>query len=294
MTIIVPTQESAHVWRFPSRIFNYNSGLIVSDDRVWLIDPGMAPDEVLAIRDFSQSNGWLVEAILVTHFHYDHILGVNAFEGPVVITQARFEQEIERMKSVSLEKINRLIQEGEMTRPDWSLDVRSDWQVNRRQTFLIGTLEVDVIPLSGHTIDQIGIYVREDRLLWAADTLSDLEIPLLSQSAGDYQKTLEKVSRLEVDTIVPGHGNPSHSRAESQERISRDISYIKKLRTKVKEGIQKGLAVDAILQHCDEIEFPNREDNLTAHRWNVEMIFLEEGGKVEGRSLGWEKEWTPD
>lgn len=89
--------------------FNYNSGLIVSDGHVWLIDPGMAPDEVLAIRDFCQSHGWLVESILVTHFHYDHILGVNAFDGPVVITHACFEQEIERMKAVSLKKIDRLL-----------------------------------------------------------------------------------------------------------------------------------------------------------------------------------------
>jgi hypothetical protein len=66
------------------------------------------------------------------------------------------------------------------------------------------------------------------------------------------------------------------------------------MRAKVKEGIRKGLAVDAILQLCDEIQFPNREDNLTAHHWNVEMVFLEEGGIAEGRSLGWEKEWAPD
>lgn len=294
MTIQIPEQVSDHVWRFPGRIYNYNSGLIVSNDHAWVIDPGIAPDEVMAIRDFCQSHGWLVETILVTHFHYDHILGVNAFEDKVVITHHLFDQEIKRMASISQRKIDRLIQYGDMTRPNWSLDVHSDWHIKRRQSFLIGELEVIVMPVPGHTLDQIGVYIRKDSLFWAADMLSDLEIPFLSQSAIDYQKTLEKISGLDVDTIIPGHGNPSRSRADSNERVKRDLGYIREVRKKVKNGIRQGYSVDEIIHVCDEIEFPNREDNLTAHHWNVEAVFLEEGGSAEGRSLGWEKEWLPE
>ncbi len=259
-----------------------------------MIDPGMAPDEVMAIRGYCLSKNIQVEAVLLTHFHYDHILGVNAFENTVVITHHLFDQEIKRMASISQSKIDGLIQNGEMTCPVWSLDVHSDWHIKRRQSFLIGELEVDVMPLPGHTLDQIGVYVREDRLLWAADMLSDIEIPYLSQSAIEYQKTLEKVSGLDVDRLIPGHGNPSYSGTDSFERVKRDRGYIREMRKKVKNGIQKGYSIDEIIRVCDEIEFPNREDNLTAHQWNVEKIFLEEGGKAEGRLLGWEKEWLPD
>ncbi len=294
MINIVPEQASEHVWRFAGRIFNYNSGVIISDNHAWLIDPGMAPDEVMTIRDFCNSHNWELNAVLLTHFHYDHILGVNAFENSIVIAYYLFDQEIKRMASVSQSKVDRLIQNGEMTRPDWSLDVHSDWHVRRQQSFVIGELSVEVIPLPGHTKDQIGVYVNEDRLLWAADTLSDIEIPFISSSARSYQRSLEKVANLNIGIIVPGHGNPSNSQNDSQQRILRDLGYIKELRAMVKEGVRKGLSIDEILAECDAITIWNRDENSTGHRWNIEEIYIEEGGKTTGRNLGWEKEWLPD
>jgi glyoxylase-like metal-dependent hydrolase (beta-lactamase superfamily II) len=288
---MAPEQLSTHVWRNASRIYNYNSGILVSDRHAWLIDPGITPEEVQSIQRFCTLQDWQIEAIILTHFHYDHVIGANAFTDAILITHNLFQREYDAMRMVSEEKIKRMAIQESMALPTWSLDIHPDWIIGRKQTFLLGDLAVDLIPIPGHTADQIGVYIPEEKFLWAADTLSDLEIPFMSDSPSQYQRSLEKLARLDVVRIVPGHGNPSSNQSEAAGRIRQDLQYIREVRRWVKRGIQQNAPLEQILQRCSSMDFPNREDNQVPHQWNVEMVYLEEGGKNYTGEIGWKKEW---
>lgn len=284
-------QVSDHSWYAHSRLYEYNSGIIESDGLVWLIDPGMTPDEVFHIREFCTKQGWEIQAVLITHFHYDHVLGVNAFDDAIRVTHGRFEAEYTRMKQRNQAAIDRLVAGGDMNLPPWGWDVTSDWQINRTQSFLINDLEVLVIPLPGHTADQIGVFIPRDGSLFAADTLSDLEIPFLSFDALAYQKSLEKLRRYTLERIVPGHGCPSLGAVESRERIQRDLEYIRVLRRMVKRLLGGGASLEQVREACADIPIILPDDNFGPHTWNIESIFLEMGGDAGEEKIGWEREW---
>jgi glyoxylase-like metal-dependent hydrolase (beta-lactamase superfamily II) len=289
-----PEQITPHVWRFASRIYQYNAGLVAVDGHAWLIDPGVTLEETRSIQQFCEDHSLTIEVVMLTHFHYDHILGANAFDEAVVVTNRFFEHEFTSMRQVSEGKIKRMAIEEKMQIPDWSLDIHTDWTINRQQTFLVGDLDVTLISLPGHTKDQMGLFIPSEKFLWAADTLSDLEIPFMSNSPAKYQKSLEKVARMDLDIIVPGHGNPTKSKAEVLARVGQDISYIRELRKRVRDGIRRNLQLAEIQHQCAAMVFPNKEDNLTPHQWNVEAAYLEEGGKNFSGSIGWNKEWVFD
>lgn len=284
-------QVSEHGWYAHSRIYEYNSGLIQADGLVWLIDPGMAPDEVLVIKDYCDRNDWQIQAVLMTHFHFDHVLGVNAFDEAIRVAHKYFLPEFNRMKESSRKAIDSLIAEGEIDMPEWGWDVVPDWEVNRTQSFLISDLEILIIPLPGHTADQVGIYIPKDRTLFAADMLSDQEIPLLSFNSAGYQKSLERVSRFSIEKIIPGHGNPSVTFEESHSRINHDLEYTRSLRKIVKRMISLGKSLSDIRSACLDLSFYNPGENRNYHIWNIESVFLEMGGDAGGEKIGWAREW---
>ncbi len=284
-------QVSSHGWYAHSRIYEYNSGLIQADGLVWLIDPGMAPDEVLVIKDNCASNDWQIQAVLMTHFHFDHVLGVSAFDEAIRVAHKNFLPEFNRMKESSRKAIDTLIAEGEMDMPEWGWDVAPDWEVNRTQSFLISDLEILIIPLPGHTADQVGIYIPKDRTLFAADMLSDQEIPLLSFNSAVYQKSLERVLHYPIENIIPGHGNPSVTFEESQSRINHDLEYTRSIRKIIKRMISRGASLSDVRSACLDLSFNNHDDNRNYHIWNIESVFLEMGGDAGGEKIGWAREW---
>jgi glyoxylase-like metal-dependent hydrolase (beta-lactamase superfamily II) len=68
-------------WAYqPGEHFRYNAGLVASQGKAFLIDPGMTRNEIRDIQAFLANSGLKCEGIILTHFHWDHIMGANDFE----------------------------------------------------------------------------------------------------------------------------------------------------------------------------------------------------------------------
>jgi glyoxylase-like metal-dependent hydrolase (beta-lactamase superfamily II) len=71
----------------------------------------------------------------------------------------------------------------------------------------VGDREALVLHTPGHSQDSICIYVPEEALLFSGDTLFRI-----SDTKGSYPRaymeSLERLSRLEIRTVYPGHGAP--------------------------------------------------------------------------------------
>lgn len=65
------------VKKFINRILSSNSYIIFKEEErnAWLIDPG----DSRQIFDWLKDNGKIIKGILLTHYHIDHIYGVNDF-----------------------------------------------------------------------------------------------------------------------------------------------------------------------------------------------------------------------
>src|SRR5207237_1298579 len=77
----------------------------------------------------------------------------------------------------------------------------------------------------GHAADQLTLYHPETATLWAADMLSDLEIPFVSHDLDAYQLTLAALASWDIRVLIPGHGHTTTNPQEIQARLSEDIAY---------------------------------------------------------------------
>src|SRR3954449_1704240 len=78
-----------NLWVGQSRTFSMNSGVFLSGEQACLVDPGMHPDEIAALAAFVAQHDAAISSIVLTHIHWDHILGPAHFPGMPVIAQTR-------------------------------------------------------------------------------------------------------------------------------------------------------------------------------------------------------------
>ncbi len=78
----------------------------------------------------------------------------------------------------------------------------------------VGSYEFQVIYTPGHASDGIVMYNRDARLLISSDTLWEYDMAVMttrvegSRALFCMLESIEKISRLQVDVVYPGHGGP--------------------------------------------------------------------------------------
>lgn len=285
-----PEQLTPWLWRVQSKLYNMNSGVFLSGSQACLIDPGIYPEEIAAIGSFVAAQGAMLQAIVLTHCHWDHVLGPEYFKDIKVIAHTDCQPAIN----------DRL---GDYVR--WQID---DWakeyNVKRKHAFCfpepnqvfadtamltLGELSLLLEHAPGHERDHIVVYHSGTAALRASDILSDLEIPFICQSLIAYEQTLRKLSSWEISILVPGHGSPSADPTEIRNRFAEDIAYVVELRERVELAIRRGKTVEETVESCTDMNYRCTQDNAPSHLLNVESAYLELGGRGDPRQVGWDK-----
>jgi hydroxyacylglutathione hydrolase len=176
-----------------------------------LIDPGDSPDRVLAaVADLE------ITAIVLTHAHFDHVLGVSAIDAPVLGHRA--EEQVWHHELAYLDRHGhfdagldtaKLLAEGHSLTPRpgstvWSFDDHIG-----EQTLRAGPLEVQVLHTPGHTPG--GVTLAVPGHLVTGDTLVPGGPGLTGWPLSDFPTIIRSVRRLlhdfPADTVIhPGHG----------------------------------------------------------------------------------------
>lgn len=179
-----------------------------------LADPGMSsPDIAAEVLDFIRENGLVLEAILLTHGHFDHLWGVAHIldQCPVPVYLHPADKPIQRMGTA----VFRGMQSFSSLRSDFPTLPVADGD-----TLTLGGTQWTVLGTPGHTPGSVCYWSREDGLLLSGDTLFAGSIGRTDLEGGDYdalmQSLLDKVMRLPGETdVIPGHGLPTTIATES-------------------------------------------------------------------------------
>lgn len=98
-------------------------------------------------------------------------------------------------------------------------------------SFLLGDLEWRALGVPGHDMDALALYNPERRLLISGDALWQdgfgvIFAELLGNPDGlkSARETLEMLSRLSIDAVIPGHGAPFADVPEALERAFRRLA----------------------------------------------------------------------
>lgn len=175
-----------------------------------VIDPGENPDEILTMIAQERIH---IEAIILTHAHYDHVQGIHAIKevhSAPLLAHPRAQ-----------ETLNTLPGQAEMFDCSWEGPIpKVDRQLQEGEILIFGSEKLTVLYTSGHS--PCGITFAGDREAFVGDliffdTVGRTDLP------GSSQKELlhsiqSKVFTLDPDIVLyPGHGPVTTVRREKFE-----------------------------------------------------------------------------
>jgi hydroxyacylglutathione hydrolase len=168
-------------------------------DRALIVDPGDEADRILAAVE---ELGVIVEAILVTHCHFDHIGAVapvaGATRAPVYCPEIEVPVLADIMSFVPWPGFG----------PYESYD--ADEKVSGGEHLSLAGLEIDVLFTPGHSPGHVTYAIPEEGALFSGDVLFKGSVGRVDLPGGDGPTLLESIRTL-VDsyppetTVHPGH-----------------------------------------------------------------------------------------
>lgn len=178
---------------------NCNTYLVMADNNI-LIDPGHYQlfDHVLEGLLSLGLSPDDIDLVIVTHGHPDHIEGVRRFWGKGTKI-AVGEMEMELLRKIA---------------PHYSdaLGI-SDFEPHillREGSLEVGSLNFEVLHTPGHSPGSICLYLASNRALFTGDVIFNGGIGRTDLPGGDssaLKESIKRLSRLEIEYVLPGHGD---------------------------------------------------------------------------------------
>lgn len=279
------------LWVAQSRSLLLNSGVFINRGQACLIDPGLYPDEIDALAGLAAAQGAQPATILLTHWHWDHLLGPERFPGVRVVAHEAYARLVGRHAAGVHKEIDGWEKAMGVERDKPFVIPIPDDMAGDGGQLKVGERSLELVHVPGHAADQLAVYEPESRTLWAADILSDVEIPFVSDSLAAYEHTLAGLAAREVRLLVPGHGTPTGDAVEIKRRLEQDRAYLSELRSRVVEAVGQGKSVEQTVAACSGMQYRQPAENALSHRLNVESVYLESGGTADPSQVGWNKDW---
>lgn len=136
--------------------------------------------------------------------------------------------------------------------------------------------EIHLLHLEGHTPGSLGVFLPAERILFAGDTVTNLEPPALALANSlAWLETLDRIEVMEIDIIVPGNGEPC-----GKEAIAPMRSYIADMRRLTQELFDTGASRRECVEKIDLPEYypipKGQEARLKRRRReSVERVYTE-------------------
>ncbi len=285
------TQLTPGLWVTQSALYATNSGIFLSEGQACLIDPGITPEAIAGIARFVAERGATPQAIVLTHGHWDHLLGTEHFPGVTVIAHTAYYDVLQAHGDDLQRQVAAWEADAGIHRQQPFTPPRPTLTFDAGMTLTVGTFRLHLNHAPGHAPDQIVITQPTAGILWAGDMLSDLEIPFVSHSLVAYERTLARLATLDIRVLIPGHGHPTGDPAEIRARLAADRAYLAELHTRVAQAVTQGKSVTETTVLCDDMTFRHPAENRGPHRLNIESAYLELGGEADPTKVGWSQEW---
>jgi len=206
MTHFIPVVErlSARVIRIlgcnpgPFTLQGTNTYLIGTGPKRILVDAGERdkPDYTAALRQVLTSENTSLQEIIVTHWHPDHVGGVNDIHNL-----------LQKLDDVPVSKFRRPeeVDAPLLAKNNNNNDTVDYAFVPDKTVFRTEGATLEAIHTPGHTTDHFCLMLKEEEALFSGDCILG-EGSSVFEDLFDYMNSLQVILRRSPRTIYPGHG----------------------------------------------------------------------------------------
>lgn len=224
-----------NVYSFQSEVYaQVTAGAIIGPNWAVVIDTLAIPEESLQMRDFiEQELSIPIRYVINTHSHADHAWGNCYFPGVTILAHdlcRHLLDTVGRQSAEEVRKSNSAYRNMKIVLPQITF---SGGSLNLR----VGKKSLMLMPLPGHSSDNIGVLVEEDRVLFAGDTAMPLPY-IVDGDIDDLTASLKRITKMGLENIVQGHGDII-LRGEIDNSIKENLAYLSNIRKVVRKASRR-------------------------------------------------------
>lgn len=192
-----------------------NIGVIVGERAALVVDAGLGPRNGAIVRSIAEElAGDLPLILTLTHFHPEHGFGAQAFADSTIVYNRKQHEEFRQkapgylgMFSGFGDAIAQELADVEFIDPQIVYDGSVDLDLGGK-TVQLRTWG------PAHTREDQGVYLPAEKILFVGDLIENRSFPVLpffpphetEVDARQWMAVLEELQRMDVQTVVPGHG----------------------------------------------------------------------------------------
>ena len=175
--------------------FEVNCSILSENGNAWIFDPGQEGDRIVKLL---RERGLSPQAILLTHAHFDH-------SGAIPALQAAYPNLPVYVHDNDLKVIGHPLNQLPPEYPP----IGQPKNLTSLES-LVNLDGLEILETPGHTPGGVCYYFKQEKLLFAGDTLFAGSVGRTDLPGGDMatlMASLQKLTALPYDTVViPGHG----------------------------------------------------------------------------------------
>jgi len=254
--------------------FISNAGFVITPKGVVVVDALGSP--VLAkklIAEIKKITPQKIVAVIVTHYHADHVYGLQEFKklGTKIYAQG------EGRGYISSETARQRLIASRTDFAPWVNSstnlISADVWIDQNFTLTVGGVSFKIGRVGpAHAPEDLIIYVASEKVLFAGDLVFRGRIPFVGNAdSKGWLQALNEIESLNPTIVIPGHGTHSINPIEDI-RFTRE--YLRYLRQSMaKSAIDMDPFEDAY-QQADWSEYEGMPLFRAANRMNAYNVYL--------------------
>lgn len=260
-----------------------NAGFVITDEGVIVFDALGTPSLGWALlQRIRQITDKPVRYVVVSHYHADHIYGLQAFKdhsGAAIVAQERSTEYKENDDSADEKAAQRLAQRREALAPWVNPQTRvvpADIVFSERLTLKLGERRFVLLYAgAAHSSNDVMMMVEPDGVLFAGDVVQNSRIPFMNAddvSTANWFRRLNDIEKLNPKFIIPGHGGGSNA---AKDAIAFTLRYIDYVRSAMQRAADSWTDFETAYQQVDWSEYRQLPGFSNNNKGNAYRVFLE-------------------
>lgn len=263
------------IYVFRSEMYlQVTAGVIVTEEGAVIVDTLPFPQESAKLREFALRRcPQGIRYVIVTHAHADHSHGSYLFNGAQIVSHRRAREYLLKYGEQNLAQAKN--QTPELSNVQLRLpDITFDNMLILR----LGGKTITLRHSPGHSPDVITVRVKEDKVLFASDTI--MPVPYMDFMVGgnidDLRRSLRGIEISGLENVIQGHGEVL-LRGEIRNTITSSLKYLDCIEQSVDSAIRNKTPLETLLnasiEQCGRSRIPLNGMVQRLHRANLFYLY---------------------